>query len=91
MFRHRGAIIREVINNKTLYAQHIFQALVDLSSVIKISSHQMLKLWKLYVLLTLHLGIILVNNQLGVQFFFRICLFQFSVCFKHPHGHHQES
>jgi hypothetical protein len=30
-----------------------------------------------------HLGIILVNDQLGAQFFFRICLFQISTCFEH--------
>jgi len=38
-----------------------------------------------------HLGIILVNNQLGAQFFFRICLFQFSTCFEHTCAHHQEN
>jgi hypothetical protein len=38
MFWHRGAIIREVINNKGLYVQQIFQALVDLTSIIKIKS-----------------------------------------------------
>jgi hypothetical protein len=42
-----------------------------------------------YVLLTAHLGIILVNNQLDAQFFFLICLFQFSTCFEQPHAHHQ--
>ena len=31
-----------------------------------------------YVLLTVHLSILLVNNQLVAQFFFIICLFQFS-------------
>jgi len=25
--------------------------------------------------------VILVNNQLGAQFFFRVCLFLFSTCF----------
>ena len=33
-----------------------------------------------YVLLTVHLGSVLVNNQLDAQFFFRINVFQFSVC-----------
>jgi len=35
--------------------------------------------------------IIPVNNQLDAQFFFRICLFQFSTCFEQPCAHHQES
>jgi len=34
-----------------------------------------------YVLLTVHLGSVLVNNQLDAQFFFRIYLCQFSTCF----------
>jgi len=44
-----------------------------------------------YVLLTVHLGSFLVNNQLDAQFFFLIYLFQFSTCFKHPCAHHQEN
>jgi len=28
------------------------------------------------VLLTVHLGIILINNQLEAQLFFRVCIFQ---------------
>jgi len=44
-----------------------------------------------YVLLTLHLGSVLVNNQLDAQFFFRIYLFQSSTCFEHPCAHHQEN
>jgi len=44
-----------------------------------------------YVLLTVHLGIILVNNQLDAQLFFWICLFQLSTCFEHPYAHHQEN
>ena len=44
-----------------------------------------------YDLLTVHLGSILVNNQLDAQFFFHIYLFQFSTCFKHPCAHHQEN
>jgi hypothetical protein len=39
----------------------------------------------------LHLGIILVNDQLDAQFFFRICLFQISTCFEHSCAHHQEN
>jgi hypothetical protein len=42
-------------------------------------------------LLTVHLDIIRVNNQLGAQFFFSICLFQFSTCFEQPRAHHQEN
>jgi hypothetical protein len=84
MFRHRGAIIRVVINNKALYVQHMFHALVDLSSLIKIRSHQMLKLWNFYVLLTVHLGIILINNQLYAQFFFIYVYFN-SVCVSSTH------
>ena len=44
-----------------------------------------------YVLLTVHLGSVLVNNQLDLQFFFRIYLFQFSTCFEHLCAHHQEN
>jgi len=36
-------------------------------------------------------SLILVNNQLDAQFFFRIYLFQFSTCFTHPCVHHQEN
>ena len=38
----------------------------------------------------MHLGSVLVNNQLDAQFFFRIYLFQFSTRFEHPSAHHQE-
>ena len=34
-----------------------------------------------YVLLTVHLITVFVNNQLDVHFFY-ICLFQFSTCFE---------
>jgi len=44
-----------------------------------------------YVLLTVHLGSILVNNQLNAQFFFYTYLLQFSTCFGHPCAHHQEN
>jgi hypothetical protein len=44
-----------------------------------------------YVLLTAHLGIILINNQLDAQFFFLLCLFQFSACFEQHRAHHQEN
>ena len=44
-----------------------------------------------YVLLTVHLISVLVNNQLDPQFFFRIYLFQFSTCFEHHCVHHQEN
>jgi len=36
-------------------------------------------------------SVILVNNQLDAQFFFIICLFQFSTCFEQPCAHHQEN
>jgi hypothetical protein len=39
-------------------------------------------LFVFYVLLTMHLGIILVNNQLGAQFSFLKCSLQFSTCFE---------
>jgi len=38
-----------------------------------------------------HLGIILVNDQLDAQFFFHIYLFQISTCFEHLWAHHQEN
>ena len=44
-----------------------------------------------YVLLTVHLGIIFVNNQLDAQFFFHVCLFLFSTCFGQPCAHYQEN
>jgi len=44
-----------------------------------------------YVLLTVHLGIILVNDQLDTQFFSRVYLFLFSTCFGQPCAHHQEN
>jgi hypothetical protein len=34
---------------------------------------------------------VLVNDQLDAQFFFSICLFQFSTCFEQPRAHHQEN
>ena len=43
-----------------------------------------------YVLLTVHLGIILVNNQLDAQFFFLIRLFKFATCFEQHSAHHQD-
>ena len=47
--------------------------------------------WEFYVLLTVLLDLVLVNNQLDAQFFFRIYLFQFSTCFEHPCAHHQKN
>ena len=32
-----------------------------------------------------------INNQLDAQFFFRVCLFQFSTCFGQPCAHPQEN
>ena len=44
-----------------------------------------------YVLLTVQLGITLVNDQLDAQFFyFIIRLLQSSTCFEQRHAHHQE-
>jgi len=43
------------------------------------------------VLLTVHLSITLVNDQLDAQFFyFIIRLLQSSTCFEQCHAHHQE-
>jgi len=44
-----------------------------------------------YVMLTVHLGSVLVNSQLDTQFFFRIYLFQFCKCFEHPSALRQEN
>ena len=44
-----------------------------------------------YVLLTVHLGIILVNNKLDAHFFFLLRLFQFSKLFEQHSVHHQEN
>jgi len=43
-----------------------------------------------YVLLTVHPGMILVNNQIDAQSI-HICLFLFSTCFGQPCAHHQEN
>jgi len=43
-----------------------------------------------YILLTVHLGIILVNNQLDALLQC-IYLFHLSTCFKQPSAHHQEN
>jgi hypothetical protein len=45
MFWHQGAIIREFIDSMGLYVQHIFQALVAVTFIIKIS----LKKLKFYI------------------------------------------
>jgi hypothetical protein len=44
-----------------------------------------------YVLWVVHLGKILVNDQLEAQFFFLVCLFQLSTFFEQPRAHHQEN
>jgi hypothetical protein len=44
-----------------------------------------------YVLPTVHLVIIFVNNQFDTKFFFLVHLFQFSTCFEQPCAHYQES
>jgi len=38
-----------------------------------------------------HLGTVLVNNQLGALFNVFIYLFHFSACFEQPSAHHQEN
>ena len=44
-----------------------------------------------YVLLTVHLSITLVNDQLDAQFFyFTIRFLQSSTCFEQRRAHHQE-
>jgi len=43
-----------------------------------------------YIFLTVHLGTILVNNQLDALFQC-IYLFHFSTCFEQPSAHHQEN
>jgi hypothetical protein len=55
----------------------------------KIKTTQNTKLF--CVPLTVHLSIILVNDQLDAQFPFSICLFQFSTCFEQPRAHHQDN
>jgi hypothetical protein len=47
--------------------------------------------FEFYVLLTVHFGSFLVNNQPDAQFFFHIYLFQFSTCFEHPCAHRQDN
>jgi hypothetical protein len=39
-----------------------------------------------FILVTVHLGIILINNQLDAQFLFYIYLFRFSTCFERVNG-----
>jgi hypothetical protein len=49
------------------------------------------KLLRFDVLLTVHLSIILANNQLDAQFlYFIISLLQSSTCFEQRRAHHQE-
>jgi hypothetical protein len=36
-------------------------------------------------------NLIVLKNQLAAQFFFFVCLFQFSTCFEQPYAHHQEN
>jgi hypothetical protein len=43
-----------------------------------------------YIWLTVHLGTVLVNNQLGALFQC-IYLFHLSTCFEEPSAHHQEN
>jgi len=43
-----------------------------------------------FILLTVHLGTILVNNQLDPLFQLSY-LFHFSTCFEQPSAHHQEN
>jgi hypothetical protein len=61
-----------------------------LQTFLEAESAVVLLLIKFYVLLKVRLGIIFVNDQLDAQFFFRIYLFQISICFEHPCAHHQE-
>jgi hypothetical protein len=42
-----------------------------------------------YILLTVHLGVIVVNNQLDALF--SMYLFHFSTWFEQPSAHHQEN
>jgi len=49
-----------------------------------------IRIFELYVLLTVHPGMIPVNNQLDAQFFL-VCLFLFSTCFGQPCAHPQEN
>ena len=43
------------------------------------------------ILLTMHLSITLVNDQLDAQLLYRIiCLLQYSTCFEQCRAHHQE-
>jgi hypothetical protein len=44
---------------------------------------------KFYILLTAHLGIILVNDQPDKQFFFLTCLFQSCTCLEQTRAHDQ--
>jgi len=44
MFQHQDAIIRECISNNGLYVQQVFQALIALTSIIKVTRLKMLHL-----------------------------------------------
>jgi hypothetical protein len=55
--------------------------------LLKIKFH---KLFMFYVLLTVHISLIYVNNQTGT-IIFHICLFLFCTCFGQPCAHHQEN
>ena len=49
-------------------------------------------MFEFYILVTVHLGIILINNQPDAQLliYIYIYLFRFSTCFEQPCAHHQE-
>ena len=59
---------------------HLIQSLVDGAKTL---------LSVFYVSLTVHPGMILVNNQLDAHFF-HVCLFLLSTCFGQQCAHHQE-
>jgi len=86
--------IRDISLFETDCIQHLTGALSRDTSILALSEENSSNsniLTQFYVLLKVHLGSVLVNNQPDAQFFFRIHLFQFSTCFEHPCAHHQEN
>jgi len=65
---------------------------MEITNLISLQIRKVTNETKFYISLTVHLGIILVNNQLDALFqCTRIYLFHFSTCFEQPSAHHQEN
>jgi hypothetical protein len=88
-----GESIWYPMNRKPGKGEALEPAWTVFSSVIWSENHNFIAVkivLKFYSSLIVHLGIILVNNQLDATFQC-IYLFHFSTCFEQPSAHHQEN